>query len=256
MKKFKILKNFINYIKIEEVLTQVQYYLDNEKKKSFYITVNAVHGLVESYFNKEIRDAINNSDLAIPDGRPIYWTLKLLGKQTDHIPGYFLTDELIKLSLKKNLNFGILGSTNKIQIDFINELKKINKDLNFSYKYSPPFRKLETQEEQKIKKDIEDSKIDILFVALGAPKQELWMYKNNDLHCVMIGIGAAVDFISKNKKKPPQFLINLGLGWLFRLVHEPRRLFLRYFFTNSFYILMVFIQLTKIKFYNLLGIKI
>ena len=78
MKKFKILKNFINYIKIEEVLTQVQYYLDNEKKKSFYITVNAVHGLVESYFNKEIRDAINNSDLAIPDGRPIFWALKIL----------------------------------------------------------------------------------------------------------------------------------------------------------------------------------
>ena len=71
----------------------------------------------------------------------------------------------------------------------------------------------------------------------------------------MIGIGAAVDFISKNKKNP-SFLINLGLGWLFQLVYEPRRLFLRYFFTNSFYILMVFIQLTKIKFYNLLGIKI
>ena len=102
--------------------------------------------------------------------------IKNIGKQTDHIPGYFLTDELIKLSLKKNLNFRILGN-NKVQIDFINELKKINKDLNFSYKYSPPFRKLETQEEQKIKKDIEDSKIDILFVALGAPKQELWMCK-------------------------------------------------------------------------------
>jgi N-acetylglucosaminyldiphosphoundecaprenol N-acetyl-beta-D-mannosaminyltransferase len=104
------------------------------------------------------------------------------------------------------------------------------------------------KEEIKILKDIKKSKIDILFVCLGCPKQELWMYQNkNKLKCTMIGVGAVADFLSGNKILPNKFFEYLGLAWLIRLITEPRRLFWRYFSTNFLFIFLFFLQITGLK---------
>jgi N-acetylglucosaminyldiphosphoundecaprenol N-acetyl-beta-D-mannosaminyltransferase len=90
-----------------------------------------------------------------------------------------------------------------------------------------------------------------LFVALGAPKQEIWMYDNyKKINCVSIGIGAAIDFISGNKKMAPKFMEFLGLAWLFRLLSEPRRLFWRYFVTNTLFIILFFFQIIGLNKYK------
>ena len=247
LKKIKIINYLINPITISNLLK----FILNSKKgnKSKYICVSNVHSCIESFKNKKFKIAHNSSNLALADGRPIFWALKLLGySSAEHLPGYYVTEKICDLSNKKNLKIGFYGSTNdnlnKIKIN----LKKKYKQLKIKYIYSPPFRTLSKSEDKKIVSNINKSKIDILFVCLGCPKQELWMYKHkNKLKCTMIGIGAVADFLSGNKILPNKFFEYLGLAWLIRLITEPRRLFWRYFSTNFLFIFLFFLQITGLK---------
>jgi N-acetylglucosaminyldiphosphoundecaprenol N-acetyl-beta-D-mannosaminyltransferase len=249
-KKIKILNYLISAINNKKLIEIINYYCSSQKKN--YICVSAVHGAVESLYNIKYKIAHNNAVIAVPDGRPIYWALKLLGNpKVDHLPGYFVTNEICKLANKKKYKIGIYGSTEDVQRDFIKNIKKKYKNIKFTYLFSPPFRKLSLKEVKNIHKEINKSKVDILFVALGAPKQEIWMYDNyKKINCVSIGIGAAIDFISGNKKMAPKFMEFLGLAWLFRLLSEPRRLFWRYFVTNTLFIILFFFQIIGLNKYK------
>jgi N-acetylglucosaminyldiphosphoundecaprenol N-acetyl-beta-D-mannosaminyltransferase len=95
----------------------------------------------------------------------------------------------------------------------------------------------------------------ILFVGLGAPKQEKWMAK----HCgrlngnVMVGVGAAFDFISGEKKQAPKWMQSRGLEWLFRLLSEPTRLWARYIVYNPLFVILFGGQLIRARFRIILG---
>ena len=246
-KKIKIINYKINSIKINSVLKKILYW--SKKNKSHYICVSNVHSCIESYFDKKFKKAHNSASLAVADGRPIFWALKLLGqKEVDHLPGYYLTEKICELSSKKNLKVGFYGSTNKILNDLRKNIKNKYKKISISYKYSPPFRNLNNLEKKKIINEINKSKVKILFICLGCPKQELWMYENRSkLKCTMIGIGAAADFLSHNKILPNKFFEYLGLAWTIRLITEPRRLFWRYFSTNFLFIFLFTLQLLNLK---------
>ena len=246
-KKIKIINYLINDISISDLLNFILKSKNNKKSK--FICISNVHSCIESFRNRKFKIAHNSSDLAIADGRPIFWALKLLGsKNAKHLPGYYVTEKLCQLANKKKLNIGFYGSTidnlNKIRL----KLKKKYKQLKIKYIYSPPFRTLSKLKEKKIVSEINKSKIDILFVCLECPKQELWMYEHrNKLKCTMLGIGAVADFLSGNKILPNKFFEYLGLAWLVRLITEPRRLFWRYFSTNFLFIFLFFLQITGLK---------
>ena len=246
-KKIKIINYKINSIKIDYLLKKVLYW--SKQNKSHYICVSNVHSCIESYLNQKFKKAHNAASFAVADGRPIFWALKLLGqKKVDHLPGYYLTEKLCELSSKKNLKVGFYGSKIKILNDLKKNIKKKYKKLSISYKYSPPFRNLNYLEKKKIINEINKSKVQILFICLGCPKQELWMYENRKkLKCTMIGIGAVADFLSGNKILPNKFFEYLGLAWFIRLISEPRRLFWRYFSTNFLFIFLFFLQITGLK---------
>ena len=243
IKKIKILNYKISVITLKLFNDKLNQFL--KFKRSSYICVSAVHGAVESVFNKKYKLAHDKADIAVPDGRPIFWALKLLGNSNiDHLPGYLVTNEICKLANKKDYKIGIYGSTDNVQRKFIKNIKKKYKNIKFTYLFSPPFRKLSIKEKKNIQKKINKLQVDILFVALGAPKQEIWMHDNyKKINCLSVGIGAAIDFISGNKKMAPKFMEFLGLAWLFRLLSEPRRLFWRYFITNTLFIFLFFFQI-------------
>ena len=247
MKKVKIINYLINPINLNLFLKIILQW--NKNKKSNYVCISNVHSCIESFKDKRFKQAHNSADLALADGRPIYWALKLLGcSYAEHLPGYYVAEKLCQLANKKKLNIGFYGSTidnlNKIKL----KLKKKYKKLKIKYTYSPPFRILSKIEDKKIVNEINKSKVDILFVCLGCPKQELWMYEHrNKLQCTMIGIGAVADFLSGNKILPNKFFEYLGLAWLIRLITEPKRLFWRYFSTNFLFIFLFFLQITGLK---------
>tara|TARA_B100001057_G_scaffold7160_1_gene6539 strand:+ start:11016 stop:11765 length:750 start_codon:yes stop_codon:yes gene_type:complete len=245
--KIRIINYLINNISLSNLLNRVLIWKKN--KKAHYICISNVHSCIESFKDKRFKQAHNSADLALADGRPIYWALKLLGlKDAEHLPGYYVTDKICELANKKKIKIGFYGSTNENLKKIKLNLKKKYKRIQIKYIYSPPFRTLGKLEDKEIISKINMSKVDILFVCLGCPKQELWMYQNrNKLKCTMIGIGAVADFLSGNKILPNKFFEYLSLAWLIRLINEPRRLFWRYFSTNFLFIFLIFLQITGLK---------
>jgi N-acetylglucosaminyldiphosphoundecaprenol N-acetyl-beta-D-mannosaminyltransferase len=110
--------------------------------------------------------------------------------------------------------------------------------------FSPPFRKLTEEEDSRIVEEINCSNPDIVWVGLGSPKQDLWMYEHRDkLNApVLIGVGAAFDFLAGTKLQAPHWIRDSGFEWLFRLVTEPKRLWRRYLVNYPLFVYYVFID--------------
>lgn len=204
-----------------------------------YVCVSNVHMCVESFTCTDFSKIVNNADLVIPDGKPISWAQKLLGNNTaKQVRGQDIMNTLCSMSYENNLKIGLYGGSSEHLIN------KVKSNLNASYpgvlveySFSPPFRNLTPEEDLKIVNDINSSQIDILFVGLGCPKQERWMAEHKDkLSCVMIGVGAAFDFLAGEKKYAPRWIQRIGMEWVFRLLCEPGRLWKRYFTTNPVFL--------------------
>jgi len=247
--KVKILNGYVNSISFKNLCNEIFRYIKG--KKGHYIIVSAVHACVETYKNQEFAKAYNEADIVLPDGRPLFWALKLLGhKNTEHLRGEFVTRNISKYAAENNFEIGFYGGKKESLDKCIEVLKKDNKDLKISYKYSPPspFSNLLIKKDFELINKINSSNTKILFVALGCPVQELWMkiYKK-ELNCVCIGIGAAIDFISGEKSTAPLWIQKLGLEWFLRMISEPKRLFWRYFSTNFMFICLFLKQYFKSK---------
>ena len=246
-KKQKILSFYINIISVTEFINQVKNFL--LLKKGHYVCISNVHQCIEAFDNNEFAEVINNADLAIPDGRPIYWALKLLGhKEAEHLPGYYVVRNLCKLATMNNLKIGFYGGEKESLDLCVSNLRNEYQGLKINYIYSPPFRILNNEEKKKIIKDINDSEIEIIFVCLGCPKQEYWMTEHKEhLKCISVGIGEAVNLISNKQKLAPKWIESIGMRWFTRLINEPKRLFWRYLYTNTKFTYFFIIQYLKFK---------
>ena len=248
MSQTKIISMIVNVTDINLVTKQIITW--SKDRTSAYVCVSNVHMCMETFDNEEFKVIVNQSDLTVPDGRPIFWAQKLLGHPTARqVRGTDLTLELCKLSSNNNIPVGFIGGKEETLKVLKNRLKAKYKNKNINYSFSPPFRDLHNDEKLEIINNINDSKIKILFVGLGCPKQEKWMAKNKkNLNCVMIGVGAAFDFIAGNKKNAPKRIQSIGLEWFFRLISEPKRLWKRYLKHNPRFIWYIILQLLGKKY--------
>lgn len=149
------------------------------------------------------------------------------------VPGPDLMIRIFKESREKGYRHYFYGSTEKT----LEMLKKRLLDgypwLNIAGMYSPPFRQLTDNEDLEIVKQINAAEPDFIWVALGAPKQEKWMYQHkNKLNGVMLGVGAAFDFSAGTVKRAPKWMQECCLEWMYRILQDPVRLIPRYFTTN------------------------
>jgi N-acetylglucosaminyldiphosphoundecaprenol N-acetyl-beta-D-mannosaminyltransferase len=227
----------VDVTNIEAALSQVET-LANSKSGS-YVCVSNVHMCMEVFDSSDFESVVNNADLVIPDGRPLSWAQRLLGhSDAEQVRGQDIMNTICQQSGTKNLNIGLYGgSSDELLQQVIIELKSSYPDINITFSYSPPFRPLTDEEDQGIIQKINDSNVNVLFVGIGCPKQERWMAEHKDpLSCVMLGVGAAYDFIAGSKKHAPRWMQRVGLEWLFRLCSEPQRLWKRYLQQNPRFI--------------------
>ncbi|WAM33648.1 WecB/TagA/CpsF family glycosyltransferase [Caldicellulosiruptor morganii] len=220
-----------------------------EKRESRVICFANVHMNIESYKNNQFQQLLNNyADVVCPDGMPLVWWLRKNGEvYQERVYGPEMMLEICELAEKKQYNIGLYGSDSDTLHSLISKLKMKFPALNIVYSFAPPFRELTKEEEKNIVKNINESKVQILFVALGCPKQEKWIIKNKGrINAVMLGVGAAFSFHAGKVKQAPQWLQRLGFEWLYRLIQEPRRLWRRYLYTNfKFICLMLHNQIAK-----------
>lgn len=215
-----------------------------------YVCVSNVHMCMEVFDSPDFKRVVNNADLVIPDGRPLSWAQKLLGhRSAEQVRGQDIMNAICGQSGVKNLNIGLYGgSSNELLQQVIAELKLSYPDIQITFSFSPPFRPLTVAEDQGIISRINQANVNVLFVGIGCPKQERWMAEHKEhLNCVMLGVGAAYDFIAGSKKHAPRWMQKLGLEWLFRLLSEPRRLWKRYLQQNPRFIYYFTKQLINYK---------
>jgi len=218
-----------------------------------YICVSNVHMCMETFDSPKFKHIVNNADMVIPDGRPIYWAQKLLGnKDAQQVRGLDIMNALCEKSDKSELKIGLYGgSSEEVLQTVIAKLKLQYSNIKIAYHYSPPFRPLTAEEDANVVADINNAGVDVLFVGIGCPKQEVWMAEHrSDLNCVMLGVGAAYDFVSGSKKHAPRCLQSIGLEWLFRLCCEPSRLWKRYLIHNPRFIYYFSKQIVKRKLFG------
>lgn len=212
---------------------------------SRYVCVANVHMTMETVDHPDFRAVVNASDLVVPDGMPLVWMLRRLGHpRQERVSGPDLMVALLERAAAQGLRVGFFGSTpetlSKLQTNVLGRWPA----LQVVYAYSPPFRPLSPEEDRVIMQEILASEVQLLFVGLGCPKQERWMAEHKDrLPAVMLGVGAAFDFLAGTKPRAPRWMQQAGLEWLFRLMSEPRRLWKRYLLHNPRFVYLASLQL-------------
>jgi len=159
----------------------------------------------------------------------------------ERVYGADLMQGFFKIAEQRGYRSYFYGATEETLRKLITNLGKQFPEMKIAGFYSPPFRSLNKQEKEEVINNINKTSPDVLWVGLGCPKQQLWMSEHKDRLKVpvMVGVGAAFDFLSGNKEQAPQWMQDNGLEWLFRLVKEPRRLWKRYLIGNSLFIFLV-----------------
>lgn len=228
IKKIRIISIDVNVFDFNEASEAIVAFVS--KKIPAYICVANVHVCMEAYDSTEYQQIINNAALVIPDGMPLVWAQKILGvKGAGRVRGPDLMLELCAIAERKKIKIGLYGGSDVSLQKLKSCLAFLFPSLDVVISISPPFRWLTEEEDTFYLKKINDAGVDILFVGLGCPKQEKWMFSNRGrLKCVAVGVGAAFDFISGEKKIAPEWMQKMGLEWVFRLLCEPKRLWKRY----------------------------
>lgn len=201
-----------------------------QRGESRYICVATVHMVMEGYDSTGYRRIVNGADLVTPDGMPLVWGLRLLGVEgATRVYGPDLTPCLLAGAERHRLPVGFYGGSPPALARLLEVVTRQFPGLKVVYHKSPPFRAATPPEAAGDAEEINRSGARILFVGLGCPKQERWMAENaGRIQSVMVGVGAAFDFLSGLKPQAPAAMQRCGLEWLFRLCTEPRRLWRRY----------------------------
>ena len=198
-----------------------------------YICISNVHTTIMSYENDDYCEIQNEAVLALPDGKPLSVICKKRGfPGTDRVTGPDLMGEIFKRSKECGYRHYFYGSKPET-LNVLERRLKEEYQLNIVGMYAPPFREMTEKEDREAIARINEAKADFVWVALGAPKQERWMYAHREkIQGLMIGIGAGVDYFAGNIRRAPMWMQKCSLEWLYRLAQEPKRLFKRYFVTN------------------------
>jgi len=199
------------------------------------VCVATAHMAIESFDDPELRRIVNSSDRVTPDGMSLVWALRRLGAPgVTRVYGPDLVPAICALAAQRGVRVGLYGGTPEVVRRLREVLLERFPRLDIPFAWSPPFRELEPEEDARATGAIEDAGVGVLFVALGCPRQERWMAAHREaLSCAQVGVGAAFDFLAGAKAQAPRWLMGLGLEWLFRLLHEPRRLWRRYLVGNA-----------------------
>ena len=210
---------------------------------------------IEAHWDKRLAAMVNEADLVTPDGMPLVKAVHLLYKvKQERVAGMDILPDLIKETEKQDLSIFFYGGTQEM-LDRTKEYVETNYPLLKNHQYfSPPFRPLTEEEEQEVVKRINNSGANLVFVALGCPKQEKWMASmKGKIHACMIGVGGALPVVIGMQRRAPMWMQKTSTEWLFRLILEPRRLFKRYFTTNSIFIVLFLKELLRIRLKKILS---
>ncbi len=207
--------------------------------------------------NARFAEAMQAADLAVPDGISVVMASRLLGAAIpERVTGGDLMERMCAEAARYGFRVFFLGGLPGAAMMAAHNLRERYPGLNICGTYCPPFgfEKREVERE-RIREAIEAAKPDLLCVAFGAPKQEIWMEENRSWLPVgaILPVGAALDTQAGLRRRAPMWIQRLGMEWFFRLAMEPRRLWRRYLIGNAEFLAVVLRQLLRESYDGLRG---
>ncbi len=239
----------INSLTLEELFNLIDKRIA-EREPGFIVTPNADH-IMYYQTDADFREAYHHAFLVLPDGTPLMWASRWLGKPLrQKISGSDLIYWLSEHAAQKGHSIFFLGASEGVAQEAGRRLQKLYPGLKVAGSYSPPlgFEK-DTALNEKAARTVQEAAPDICYVALGAPKQDLWNAANFQTVDVpvMIGVGASFDFVTGLQKRAPLWMQKAGLEWSWRLIKEPRRLWRRYLLRDSRFIVLFIREFWKTR---------
>lgn len=216
-------------------------------RESRYVCICNVHSVVSASGDADFARAIEECDLATPDGAPVAWMLRRLGYPAQQrINGPDLMWKYLGGLDKNSPPIYLYGGTEETLAALQIRIGQVFPEVSVAGSHSPPFRELTPEEDAAAVERINASGAGTVWVSLGCPKQERWMAAHRGrINAVMIGVGAAFDFHAGTVQRAPEWMRNHGLEWLHRLAMEPGRLWKRYLVTNSVFMARAAAQLLR-----------
>ncbi len=201
-----------------------------------WVCAVAVHAVMVAQTDPEMRRALVESSLTVPDGMPLVWAANLLGEDLpNRVYGPELMERYSRRCVEQGHRVWLYGGRDQGSlVQLALSMRRDHPGIRIVGGYSPPFRELSEEEEDALADQINASRPDVLWVGIGVPKQEKWMARMRERLDVpvMCGVGAAFDFHAGRISQAPRWMQERGLEWTYRIVQEPRRLLPRYVYYN------------------------
>ena len=213
-----------------------------ERREKGYACFCEAHLCVRAAKDGRTRRVLEEATFVLPDGVAITWGARLLGERfPDRLDGPSVMLDVCRYGLNRGYRHFFYGGAEGIPERLAERLIDRYPGLKVAGTFSPPFRQLTPEEDAQIITMINERNPDIVWVGLGAPKQEIWMHRCLPLYApaVALGIGASLDFIAGTVKRSPQWMSQSGLEWAYRLYREPRRLWRRYLINDPKFLLIL-----------------
>jgi len=238
-KSVKFLGNKISAMDMKETLEKISNWMRLDRSVPHWIVGKDMHGVVEAERHADFKYILNDVDLFLPDGISLLWLLRLNGFNVkERVSGIDLMVNFFPIAEKQGFSSYFYGDTEKTLQALDKKLMDKFPKLKIAGMYSPPFRELTKLEDDEIVEKINKSNPDVLWVGLGVPKQEKWIFEHRErLNVpVVMGVGAAFKFLSGDIKRAPKWIGNLGFEWLWRFFQEPKRMWKRVFIDMPFFL--------------------
>ncbi|OUJ76083.1 WecB/TagA/CpsF family glycosyltransferase [Hymenobacter crusticola] len=210
-------------------------------RSSAYVCFANVHMLVEAHKDPSFRKVLDEANLVTPDGSPVAAAVGWFHKEKQpRVAGMDLLPVLLVEAARRNQSVYFYGTTNEVLQAITKRAQQELPSLRIVGAYSPPFRPLTPEEDAADVAAINAADPDLLFVALGCPRQERWMANHqHQIKACMLGVGQAFLVYAGLEQRLPVWARKLWLEWAYRLWLEPRRLWRRYLVTNSHFVYLM-----------------
>jgi N-acetylglucosaminyldiphosphoundecaprenol N-acetyl-beta-D-mannosaminyltransferase len=213
------------------------------RKRPAVIFTPNVQRLVAAHRDPSIQDIYRRADLLLADGMPLYWASRLLKKGLkERVAGSDLIFTFSERASQKGYKVFLLGAAPGVAARAAERLTARYPGLKVAGTYSPPLGfERDDREIGKVEGLLKTTQPDLLFLALGLPKEERFLWKNRDRIPVpvSIGVGASIDFAAGEVRRAPRWVQRIGFEWLFRLFQDPGRLWKRYLVSNSYFFFLL-----------------
>ena len=248
-----VLGSRVHLISVDQTVDQIERWIEDRNGLCHRVIVTGFHGLWEGHKDPSYRAILNSAELWVPDGIAPVWVAWIRGRHNvKRTPGTDIMKEFFRRASRRGYSSYFFGDTETTLAKLRDKVSNSWPGHRIAGTFSPPFRPLTLQEDQEAIDRINDAHPDVLWVGLGAPRQDRWIYERlpRVRVPVAIGVGAAFAFIAGTVQRCPEWVGSMGLEWAHRLAKEPTKLWRRDLIDGPRFLFHLGMELAGIRKYS------